>query len=68
MDDNIKNIERFFGKALQFTFCERVAETCKMKQTKTPLSWTGMIPVWDMKGTNQGAQQTYNKWCSKIKE
>ena len=31
--------EREFGSDFWFTSCERVAETCKMKRTKNPLSY-----------------------------
>jgi len=30
----MKTMRRFFGKGLQFTSCERVAETYKMERTK----------------------------------
>ena len=39
-DSHIENVnfKREFGSDFWFTSCERVAETCKMKRTKNPLS------------------------------
>ena len=39
--NNMKTMRRFFGKGLQFTSCERVAETYKMERTKNLLSKDG---------------------------
>jgi len=45
--NNMKTMRRFFGKGLQFTSCERVAETYKMERTKIYCQKMGMT-VWCM--------------------
>ena len=43
-DSNIKK-DKECGSGFQFTSCEQVAETCKMKRTKTLYQLTGMTIV-----------------------
>ena len=40
----METMRRFFGKGLQFTSCERVAETYKMERTKIYCQKTGLTP------------------------